>query len=453
MILDEFDPQELIRFSRAVPRYTSYPTAPQFVPVDPALYSEKLDLFSKSEKPLSIYIHIPFCRSMCLFCACSVVLNRSSEKQTGYLNHLYSEIKKVAVRLGSQRKVSQLHLGGGTPTSLNEEEFTQLMELLRENFLLTADAEISIEIDPRTVYQDRGRKLSFLRQLGFNRVSFGVQDLDAKVQEAIKRRQSEEMTVKTYEWARELGFEGINLDLIYGLPYQSPEQFAKTAEKIAILKPDRIAFFSYAKVPWLKGHQRAIKEESLPSTEEKFNIYVQTRNHFLKNGYVGIGMDHFALKTDPLASGFEKKKLMRNFQGYSLKLAEDMIGLGVTSIGFIENAYFQNFKNLDEYGAILENGCLPVAKGLVLSEEDRRRRWVIESLMCHFEVEKSSFQTAFGIDFDTHFAQEIEKLEKEALLERNDDRLVPTEIGRLMIRVIASYFDEYLQKGKFSNAI
>lgn len=446
---------ELIEFwNRPVPRYTSYPTAPQFIAIEEGRYREKLGQFSKSDKDLSVYIHIPFCKSMCLFCGCSVVLNRSEERQRRYLNYLMREIRMFGGCFGEKRRVTQLHIGGGTPTSLKEEELDLLMGRLKEVFDFTSDVELSIEIDPRTVFADGGEKLAFLRQLGFNRVSFGVQDLDQKVQEAVKRRQSEEMTVKTYEWARALGFGGINLDFIYGLPYQSVGQFADTVKRVVSLKPDRIALFSYAKVPWLKPHQKAIKEETLPSVVEKWEIYREARRLFLENGYVGIGMDHFALQSDPLVSAFQKKKLMRNFQGYSLQLAEDMIGLGMTSIGFIENSYFQNRKKLDEYEGMIENGILPVEKGLILNEEDQRRRWVIESLMCHFEVNKKDFFDRFQIDFDSHFKEAIEKLTAERWIEKNDaQRLMPTETGCLLIRIVASAFDAYLERGKFSKAI
>lgn len=328
--------ETLTKWNLSVPRYTSYPTAPKFEQMDVSVYLEKLKKFDQTEKPLSVYIHIPFCKTMCLFCACSVTLNRRPERQRSYLEHLLKEIDLLPFK--TRRRVMQLHLGGGTPTSLTEEEFASLMEKLREKFLFTEEDEISIEIDPRTVFLDGGRKLEFLKKIGFNRVSFGVQDLDPKVQEAVKRRQSEEMTVATFQKAKELGFLGINLDLIYGLPFQTVTSFQRTAEKILELKPDRIAFFSYAKVPWLKPHQRAIREEDLPSVEEKFQIYVNTRELFLKHGYVAIGMDHFSLKEDPLTIAYKEKKLTRNFQGYSLEKANDMIGLGVSSIGYLENS-------------------------------------------------------------------------------------------------------------------
>lgn len=437
------DPLLLARWNRSVPRYTSYPTAPQFYPVEEKIYQEKLIAFNDSQKPLSLYFHIPFCKTMCLFCGCSVVLNRKPERQSAYLSHLLKEIELVASHFSSKRAVNQLHLGGGTPTSLTEEEFEQLMRKIEMHFTLTEDAEISIEIDPRTVFADQGRKLAQLRKLGFNRVSFGVQDLDPTVQEAIRRRQSEEMTALTYYKARELGFQGINMDLIYGLPYQTAEQFARTAEKILAFKPDRIAFYSYAKIPWLKEHQKAIPDATLPSTEEKFRIYVEARARFMQGGYTAIGMDHFALPADPMAQAYRAKTLTRNFQGYAVQLAEDMIGFGLTSIGFLEKGYFQNEKGLDAYQNRLADGHLPIVRGYLLTAEDALRREAIQSWMCHFELDKRRFG---------HLA-DVEPLKAEGWIEEQGEKWVATPTGRLFIRLVASAFDAYLTKGHFSRAV
>lgn len=427
-------------WNRSVPRYTSYPTAPQFYAVAESDYVAKLASFSK---PLSIYIHIPFCKSMCLFCGCSVVLNRKPERQSDYLRSLFKEIELVASRFAYKPTVAQLHLGGGTPTSLTEEQFEQLMAHLHTHFHFALNAEISIEIDPRTVYADQGKKLSKLKQLGFNRISFGVQDLDPVVQEAVRRRQSEEMTSATYYKARELGFQGINVDLIYGLPHQTVERFNKTAEKLIALKPDRIAFYSYAKVPWLKEHQKAIPDETLPSTEEKFQIYVNARARFIEAGYVGIGMDHFGLPEDSITKAYFAQKLMRNFQGYSIQLAEDMIGFGLTSIGFIDNAYFQNVKDLQEYQSCIARNAIPVHRGYLLKPDDILRRQAIQSLMCHFELDKKQYG---------HLA-DVEPLIEQGLLEETDEKLMATETGRLFIRIVASAFDAYLNNGQFSKSI
>ncbi len=448
------DPEILSRWNCSVPRYTSYPTAPQFHAVDSGVYQNALDSFAQSKKLLSLYIHIPFCRTMCLFCGCSVVLNRNPQRQKTYLDHLLQEIALLS--WGEKRKVSQLHFGGGTPTSLTEEEFEELMRALQQRYIFAEDAEISIEVDPRTVYADQGKKLKFLHSLGFNRISFGVQDLDPVVQEAVKRRQTEEMTVQTYEMARAVGFKGINLDLIYGLPFQTRESFRRTATKIAELKPDRISLFSYAKIPWLKGHQKAIKEETLPKDSEKFQIYIEAREIFMRSGYVAIGMDHFALQEDSLAYGYRNQQLTRNFQGYSLDLAEDMIGFGITSIGFLENIYFQNVKSLEDYARLIQSKEFPIYRGYVLQKEDRLRKWVIQTMMCHFMVDKQEFERRFFVSFDLHFMKErseIDRLKREGLLEETQDFLMPTAIGRLFIRIVASVFDAYLGQGQYSRAI
>lgn len=441
--LIQVDPELLTRWDRPVPRYTSYPTAPQFHWMEESQVREKLIAFDQTDKLLSLYFHIPFCKTMCLFCGCSVVLNRKPERQSAYLHHLLKEIELVAGSFTSRRKVMQLHLGGGTPTSLTEGQFEELMEKVHRHFTLMPGAEISIEIDPRTVFTDGGSKLGTLKRLGFNRVSFGVQDLDPVVQEAVRRRQSEEMTVTTYYRAKELGFEGINIDLIYGLPHQNVKRFGKTVDKLLGLKADRIAFYSYAKVPWLKEHQKAIPEESLPSTEEKFRIYIEARKRFMQGGYTAIGMDHFALATDSMAKAYEAKTLTRNFQGYSVQLAEDMIGFGLTSIGFIENSYFQNMKDLELYQTQIAKGYLPLHRGYILNADDILRRQAIQSLMCHFELDKKRFG---------HLGN-VEIWKGEGFLEETAEKYIATPLGRLFIRLIASSLDAYLSKGQFSKAV
>ena len=446
------DPSLLAKWNRPVPRYTSYPTAPQFAPQTEGLFKEKLAVFNASTKPLSLYLHIPFCKTMCLFCACSVVLNRKPERQANYFSHLLKEIDLVAQNFSNKRRVTQLHLGGGTPTSLTLDEFPRLIEKLQSRFTWGPEDEISIEVDPRTVHADGGVKLQLLKELGFNRVSFGVQDLDPVVQEAIRRRQTEEMTVTTYERARALGFEGINIDLIYGLPHQTVERFTKTIDRIIELKADRIAFYSYAKVPWLKEHQKAIPDETLPSTEEKFKIYVTARARLMEAGYVAIGMDHFALAKDPMSKAYREGKLTRNFQGYAVQLAQDMIGLGLTSIGFLENTYFQNIKDLAEYQECVASRHIPVCKGFVLSEDDLIRRWAIQSLMCQFELNKREFKGDFELYF-SGIQGSLEQLEQDGLIVQTQEKITPTPLGRLFIRLVASAFDAYLNKGQFSRAV
>ncbi len=410
------------------------------------------------EGPTSLYFHIPFCKTMCLYCACSVVLNRKPEKEKTYVDYLLREIDLVADQIGDQRTVPQLHFGGGTPTQLTEELLTTIMEKVDERFSLNYDQEISIEIDPRTV--DDGSKLKHLRNLGFNRVSFGVQDTNPIVQEAVRRRQSLELTQKTFDLARDLGFEEINVDLIYGLPFQTKETFYETVEEILALKPSRVAMYSYAKVPWLKPHQKAIKDETLPSTEEKFAIYVQAREQFIRGGYLAIGMDHFARPEDSMAKAFLAKKLQRNFQGYSLQLADHLIGMGLTATGFVANAYFQNLKELDLYYDAIDRGHLPTLRGHVLDEDDIIRKWTIHRLMSDFELDKAHFEERFSIPFDRYFADQLPALHalvEEGMLVSDQKVLRPTLYGSLFIRNIASSLDAYLQRknghNRFSKAI
>lgn len=438
----------LLKFNQPAPRYTSYPTAPEWGDLTPETYQQKL--LEIKAGPLSLYFHIPFCKTMCLYCGCSVVLNRKPANEEKYVDYLTREIELVTSYLGKKQQVVQLHFGGGTPTKLTVPLFARLFEKIQRSFQIDFSKEVAIEIDPRTVMEDEGAKLRFLRSIGFNRVSFGVQDTNEIVQEAVKRRQSLEMTQKTYWLARELGFEGVNIDLIYGLPFQTVTTFQKTVSDILELKPDRIALFSYAKVPWLKKHQLAIKEATLPSAEEKFKIYVAARERFVKEGYVAIGMDHFALEHDEIAKCYRKRELGRNFQGYTAKLAENMLGFGVTAIGCAQNTYVQNLKDLPSYYDALEKDRLPVHRGKVLTEEDQLRKWVIHTLMCDFELNKEEFSQRFGPLFDLYFSEEQEKLnqlEKEGLIRNTDKKILVTESGELMIRIIAMTFDAYVSKG------
>lgn len=442
--------EEILKYDQAVPRYTSYPTAPMWDTLDEKIYRFHLE---KSKGPLSLYFHIPFCKTMCLYCGCSVILNRKKENEEKYVRYLLKEISLLA-RFLKGREVKQIHFGGGTPTQLDLIHLHTLFNALDQTFHIDYQSEIAIEIDPRTVFEDDGEKLKGLKEIGFNRVSFGVQDLDPKVQEAIKRRQTEEMTKATYYKARQLGFSGINMDLIYGLPFQTVESFSKTLDGIIEMSPDRIALFSYAKVPWLKPHQNAMKDAWLPSTEEKFGIYLQAKERFQQGGYISLGMDHFAKKEDELAKGLETKKLQRNFQGYTLKLAETMIPLGVTAVGDVSSGYFQNVKELEPYYAALDENRFPIGKGLVLSDDDRARRWVIHTLMCNLSLSKNEFQAKFGPHFDTYFQQEISQLiefERDNMLINNFDEIRIIGKGSLFIRNIVSSFDIYYNKKKKGN--
>lgn len=454
------DPKKLLSLNKPAPRYTSYPTAPEWTILTPEIYASKLQSLDATNSPLSLYFHIPFCRSMCLYCACSVILNRRPENEALYVNYLIKEIELVASFFKSKRYVTQLHFGGGTPTQLSIPLFTRLFEAITSTFEIDFSQEVAIEIDPRTVIEDNGEKLKVLKKLGFNRVSFGVQDTDPKVQEAIKRRQSYEMTKDTFDLARKLEFKGINIDLIYGLPFQTPETFRQTISHLLGLYPDRIALFSYAKVPWLKPHQKAMKEETLPSIEQKFEIYAEARERLIKNGYVAIGMDHFAQENDEIALCYKEKKLQRNFQGYSARKADEALSFGITSIGLVQNTYVQNLKELPSYYASLDQGILPVHRGCILSSEDILRKWVIHTLMCDFELDKTVFYDRFGVDFDVHFQNAsgpLLQLETDGFIVNGIDKLAVTPLGELFIRVVAMTFDAYLQKSslqpKFSQSI
>jgi oxygen-independent coproporphyrinogen-3 oxidase len=452
-------PELLQKFHKPAPRYTSYPTAPEWSSLASESYCQHLLRFVESEESLSLYIHIPFCKSMCLFCGCSVILNRKPENEEKYVRFLCQEISRVGEILGRKKKVSQIHFGGGTPTKLSTALLDTILNQLQKSFSMEPLQEFAIEIDPRTVIEDQGVKLAFLRKNGFNRISFGVQDTDPKVQEAVKRRQSYEMTKVTYELARTLGFEKINLDLIYGLPYQTLETFEKTVDQILAMRPDRIALFSYARVPWLKPHQKALPDEKLPTMQEKFAIYAMTREKFVHDGYIAIGMDHFALEEDELSQSYRKKMLQRNFQGYSVQLANHGIGFGVTAIGFISNAYFQNSKDLNSYYDSLNQGKLPVHRGKILSWDDELRKWVIHSLMCTFELDKSLFFHRYAVNFDTYFSSAkpiMDQHLKDGLIEETTEKIKATPMGELFIRNIVMAFDAYLHSvphQKFSQSI
>lgn len=446
---------DLKRFNKPVPRYTSYPTAVQFKEQNSATYEEYLQKIRGS--PLSLYLHIPFCETMCLFCGCSVILNRRPENEERYVSYILQEMDRAYQSLGKQR-VKQIHFGGGTPTKLTQEQLYRITSHIYQNFAVE-EAEVSIEIDPRTVYADGGEKLSALKEMGFNRVSFGVQDTDPKVQEAVRRRQSLEMTKLTFDRARG-HFGGINIDLIYGLPYQTKDSFARTAEEICRMRPDRIALFSYAKVPWLKAHQLAIKDDTLPSVEEKFLIYLIARERFLSEGYIPLGMDHFALPEDPIAKAYQLGQLHRNFQGYTLKGAEEMVSFGVTAISDIAGGYFQNVKDLTDYYRLIDQGVFPVGKGYLLTLDDQIRRWTIRSLMCQLQIDKGDFFKQFGEDFDRYFQTELERIEpyiQEGLMRYEGGQLTIEGKGRLFVRNLVASFDRYFQqdelKRRFSLAI
>ncbi len=435
----------LERYDRPGPRYTSYPTAPvwkdSFGPRD---YEQRLATAGqRGDEPLSLYVHIPYCESLCWYCACSVVITQDTDKAARYVDTVLQEADLVARHLGStDRKVVQHHWGGGTPTFLPPDECRRLFVGLCERFPLQAGAEVSIEVDPRVTTKAH---LEALADVGFRRISMGVQDFDPKVQEAIHRVQSFETTQALIADARALGFDSVNLDLVYGLPYQSEQGFGRTLEQVAALRPDRIACYSYAHVPWLKKHQTLMPEAALPTAAEKQALFLQALGALVADGMEPIGMDHFARTTDELCVASRTGKLHRNFMGYTTRPAEDMLSFGVTSIGEVDGAFTQNLKEVKTWRAAIEGGELPTHRGHRRSEDDDRRRRVILDLMCRFRL---AFADHGGRDaFATAYGDALERLQPMAadgLLTMDHDGLVVSEAGKLLIRNLAMAFDAYL---------
>ena len=442
-----FSPALLQQLDINGPRYTSYPTADRFHDgFDAAAYAGTLAARRalhehKAAAPLSLYVHIPFCESVCYYCACNKVITRHHERAAEYLQALDLEIELHRQALGAPQSVSQLHFGGGTPTFLSDAELSGLMASLRRAFEFTADAELSIEVDPRTV--DAAR-LATLRELGFNRISFGVQDFDPAVQKAVHRVQSEAMVRELVEHARSLGFASINTDLIFGLPMQTPASFARTVEQIGALRPDRIALYAYAHLPTRFKPQRRIVSADLPLAGARVQMLQGAIEGFLGQGYKYIGMDHFALPGDALAQAQRQGKLHRNFQGYTTQPDSDLIGLGVSSIGGIGASYAQNAKTLPEYYEALALGRFPVVRGINLDAEDLLRRQVIMALMCQGRVEMSVVEATHGIVFTKHFAPELARLARYVemgLVRVGPNAIEVTPTGWFFVRVLAMAFD------------
>jgi len=452
-------PALLQRFDIPGPRYTSYPTADRFVEAFSAAdYGHALvQRRTGVTTPLSLYVHIPFCESLCYYCACNKIITKHHNRSASYLRYLGREIDLHTAQLGQGQTVTQLHLGGGTPTFLSDEELGELMAMLRRSFTLAPGGEYSIEIDPRTVDADR---LAALSQLGFNRLSFGVQDFDADVQKAVHRVQPFEQVRDLMAQAREVGFDSINMDLIYGLPRQTPESFARTLEQVLQLRPDRIALYAYAHLPERFKPQRRIHSADLPGAAAKVAMLAQSLAAFSEAGYVYIGMDHFALPHDALAVAKRQGRLHRNFQGYSTQPDCDLIGLGVSAIGRIGATYSQNAKTMEEYCDHLDQGRLPVVRGLALNRDDLARRAVIMALMCQGQVIFESIELAWLLDFRSYFSAELEQLRELAdagLVVLDESGIEVTAQGWFFVRAVAMVFDRYLKadrhRAKFSRII
>jgi oxygen-independent coproporphyrinogen-3 oxidase len=458
-----FPPSLLTKLDMSGPRYTSYPTADRFVEAfGPPEYLQALRQRAEGatvggRAPLSIYVHIPFCESVCYYCACNKVITKHHERAAEYLDALEREIALHVAELGAREPASQLHLGGGTPTFLSDEELTRLLGALREAFRFLPDAEMSIEVDPRTVTAER---LAHLARLGFNRLSFGVQDFDPDVQRAVHREQSRESVAALMASARELGFKSINVDLIYGLPLQTPASFARTTAQVAALRPDRIALYAYAHLPTRFKPQRRINADELPETAQRVEMLDGAIRGFIAAGYEYIGMDHFALPGDALAVARRQGRLHRNFQGYSTQPDCDLIALGVSAIGRVGATYSQNAKTLPEYYDALAQGNLPTARGLALTRDDVLRRAVIMAIMCQGRLTFESFESAYLIDMPAYFERELAELAPLAamgLVEIEPRAIQVTPQGWYFVRAIAMVFDRHLQadaqRGRFSRII
>jgi len=436
----------LEKYNRPGPRYTSYPTAPvwkdDFGPEDFEQYCERAE---ERATPVSLYMHLPFCESLCLFCACTVSIQKDKRVAIPYLAALKREIEHVAKYVSKTRPVIQFHWGGGTPTYLSPAQMEDLFGHTRDRFSIAPDAEIGIEVDPRVTNWEH---LETLRRLGFNRLSMGIQDFEPKVQETIHRVQPYEMTCDLILAARELGFDSINVDLIYGLPYQTAASFHATIERTLTLAPDRVAMFSYAHVPWLKKQQGSFAVH-LPAGMEKFRIFRAGLEGFLRAGYVYIGMDHFAKPGDELATAQSNRTLHRNFQGYTTKAGADLYGMGVSAISSLGDAYAQNRREVPAYESAVAERGIATMRGYRLSEDDRIRRGVIGRLLCHTMIPKREVEKEFAISFDEYFAPEMERLEDfraDELITITPDEIRATPLGRIFIRNVAMTFDRYLQE-------
>jgi oxygen-independent coproporphyrinogen-3 oxidase len=436
----------LARYNRPGPRYTSYPTAPvwndAFGPADLEAVHAAADA---ARTPVSLYMHLPFCESLCLFCACNVIIQKDNSVSLPYFAVLKEEIARVAKNVSREREVVQFHWGGGTPTYSSPAQLEDLFGYTRERFTFSPDAEIGIEVDPRVTSREH---LETLRKLGFNRLSMGIQDFHEPVQKAIHRIQPYEITRDLIQSARHLGFDSINADLIYGLPHQTAATFAQTIDQIIGLAPDRIALFSYAHVPWLKKQQGSFAA-FLPEGMRKFEIFRTGLSKFLEAGYLYIGMDHFAKPDDELAISQTKRTLHRNFQGYTTKAGADLYGMGVTAISGFRDAYAQNFRELPAWEKAVHERGIATMRGYHLSDEDRMRREVISRLLCHTVIPKREINAAFAIDFDEFFAEELRRLElprEDGLLTMDNDEIRTTWLGRIFIRNLAMVFDPYLEK-------
>jgi oxygen-independent coproporphyrinogen III oxidase len=454
----EFDLALVRKYNVPGPRYTSYPTAPQFTEATPAetlIEAVRRDNDDPA-RPLSLYFHLPFCETLCWFCGCTTVITLRRDAASDYVGYLGKELALMAPLMHSSRRVQQMHFGGGTPTFLPPDVIRRLGGLIHSHFTFAPDSENSVEVDPRRITRDHVRAF---RDLGCNRASLGVQDTNPEVQLAVHRVQPMEVTRRAFTWMREEGYHSISVDLIFGLPRQTADSFARTIDEVLSLRPDRLAVFSYAHVPWIKPSQRIFeKQANLPSTEEKLKMLAIAVTRLTEAGMVYIGMDHFARADDELAVAQRQGTLQRNFQGYSTHAGASIYGFGMSSISQTADSYRQNRKELPDYFSGLDTGRLPLERGLILTEEDRLRRNVIMRIMCDRRVNYADLSRRLGVDFRKKFAREIESLadlEADGLLGRDDEGFVITGVGALLIRIVAMRFDAYLDSGprRFSRTV
>ncbi len=445
------DPSLIRRDEFGGPRYTSYPPADRFV--EGFGETQCREWLARRniggiKQPLSVSVHLPFCDTLCWYCACNKVVTKDHGRSAKYIKYVAREMALVDGLLGDERAICQLHWGGGTPTFLSREEMSSLMEAILRHFQPVPQAEFSIEIDARKIAPGT---MAFLAGLGFNRVSIGVQDFDPAVQKAVNRPQGEEETRRAVEEARSSGFRSVNLDLIYGLPKQTLAGFEDTVERVVALSPDRIALYNYAHLPTVFKPQRRILDAELPQAEERIAIFMRAIDRLMAAGYTHIGMDHFAKPGDALAVAQRQGRLHRNFQGYSTHAEADQLSFGISAIGRVGPTYYQNFKTLDEYYDAIDWGRLPVLRGIELTQDDLVRRAVIQALICHFRLSKESIELAYLIDFDTYFASELADLgpyERDGLVDVDSEWIAVTPRGRLLVRAICMVFDRYQRENR-----
>ncbi|ECL1890702.1 oxygen-independent coproporphyrinogen III oxidase [Campylobacter coli] len=436
------DYKAFVKYSKAGPRYTSYPTAVEFN--TNFKYEEYIEILKKQNKALSLYFHLPFCRSACYFCGCNVIYTAKEESKERYLKYLFQELDILSTIIDTKREVVQMHFGGGTPTFFSAKQLESLILKIKSVFgNFTKDAEISCEIDPRFLNEEQA---DVLTKNGFNRISFGVQDFDERVQKEIHRIQPFELTQNALKLVRDRGIKSVNMDLIYGLPFQSLQSFAKTLEKAMLLNPDRLAIFNYAHVPWLKKNMRKFDENTLPSPDVKLEILEFCEKFLTQNGYKMIGMDHFAKEEDELFKALENGTLHRNFQGYTTKDGADLIGIGLTSIGEGQSHYAQNFKDMPSYEAAISKGRLPFERGIKLSYDDELRKAVIMDLMANFRLDIKAIEKEFKINFKEYFKEDLKALEEyKEFIDLSENFILVNETGVLLIRNIAMCFDAYMK--------